>query len=427
MKKENAIIIGSSIAGLLAARVCADHFDQVIILEKDKISPEPAHRKGVPQDHQVHVLLSKGYEVIRQLFPGIIERLQDRGGITGDLGLLLKWYSQGGYRPQCETGLHTVMTSRPLLENTLRQMLLEKKQVSLIDQARITGLLHEGNTVVGVQTEEGKYYSNLLIDTRGIGSRLAPELEKMGYSAPEVEKVQVNVTYTSCVFPRATDFYNVININSNPPHNSKSGTIQPIEDGKMIVIVNGRSRDAAPKDLSSFKEYTQALDSPLVYQHIRDLEPVSGLFTYRIPYVRWIHFERLSAFPEGILPLGDAICRLNPVYGQGMSSAAIQAEILDKMLRKRETEPIWKPFFHEVAREIKTPWELTVAEDFKFPETEGVPPKTPALLAKYFTKLNRVMNGEPVIYKAFARVLNMVSPPTVLFYPNIVWRVIKAR
>ena len=128
-----------------------------------------------------------------------------------------------------------------------------------------------------------------------------------------------------------------------------------------------------------------------------------------------------------LLVLGDAICRLNPVYGQGMTSAAIQATILDKLLSKNGAQSIWKPYFKAVAKEIKSPWELTLSEDFKFPGTEGIPPKMPAFLVSYFNKLNRAMNSDPVIYKPFMKVLNMVSNPTILLRPNIIWRVLKAK
>ena len=135
----------------------------------------------------------------------------------------------------------------------------------------------------------------------------------------------------------------------------------------------------------------------------------------------------MAAFPEGLLPLGDAICRLNPVYGQGMTSASIQAKILDKLLSKNSGQSIWKSYFKAVAKEIKSPWEMTLSEDFKFPETEGIPPKMPGFLKRYFKKLNRAMNHDPLIYKPFMKVLNMISGPYLLLRPDILWRVITAK
>ncbi len=427
MQKKKAIIIGSSMAGLLAARVCANHFEEVLVLEKDKIQPHKAHRKGVPQDQQLHILLSRGLETISRLFPGIQEELEAQGAIAGDIGQLLQWYSEGDFRPQCQTGEHTIMMSRPLLELTIRKTLLQRSNVHLQDQTRVIALLGSQELITGVETKAGYLTADLVIDATGVGSRMLSQLSTMGVQLPPVEEVKVNVKYTSFLFPREESFKSLININSKPPFNSKHGTIQPIEGGKMIAMVQGRSNDIAPTSIDTFKQYTSALEHPLIYEKIKDLVPLSEGASYHIPFVRWVHFEQLKQFPQGILPLGDAVCRLNPVYGQGMSSAAMQAEILEELLQQRKLQLLWKPYFKQVAKAVKTPWELTVAEDFKFPETEGVPPKIPALLIRYFTKLNRVMNNDPDLFKAFAKVLNMVSNPTILLHPKMIWKVLWAK
>lgn len=427
MKKEKAIIIGASMAGLLAARICADHFEEVLILEKDELPESPKHRKGVPQDQQLHLLLSKGYQIITKLFPGIVETLSAEGAISGDLGLMLRWYGDGGFRPQCETGQHSILMSRPLLEYTVRNYLLQKGNVRIMDKTRVLAFLFEEGSITGVETNLGNIEADLHIDTCGMASSLEKQLIGWGYDSPRIEEVQVNVKYTSCLFPRPTTFTELININSEAPYNSKHGTVQAIEDNKMIVMVQGRSQDKVPKDVESLKAYTAQLAHPLIYETIKDAEALSPLTHYHIPSVRWIHYEALNRFPPGLLTLGDAICRLNPVYGQGMSSAAMQAEVLDSVLRRGPLESIWKPYFKQIAQLLKTPWEVTLAEDFKFPETQGTPPKIPKLVERYFGKLSRVMNQDPVLFKAFVQVLNLVKSPTSLLHPGLIWRVIRAK
>lgn len=427
MKKEKAIIIGASMAGLLAARVCSEHFEEVLILEKDELPESPKHRKGVPQDQQLHLLLSKGYQIITKLFPGIVKTLATEGAIFGDLGLMLRWYGDGGFRPQCETGQNSILMSRPLLEYTIRESLLQKENVHIMDKTRVLAYQFEQGSITGVQTNLGSIRSDLTIDTCGIASSLGKQLVGWGYDSPKLEEVQVNVRYTSCLFPRPAAFTEVININSEAPLNSKHGTVQAIEDNKMIVMVQGRSQDKVPKDVESLKTYTAQLAHPLIYETIKDADALGPLTHYHIPSVRWVHFEALNRFPSGLLCLGDAICRLNPVYGQGMSSAAMQAEVLDMVLRKNPLSGIWKPYFKQVAQLLKTPWEVTLAEDFKFPETQGTPPKIPKLIERYFNKLSRVMNQDPVLFKAFVQVLNLVKPPTSLFRPSLIWRVIRAK
>ena len=281
--KNKAIIIGASMAGLLAARICANHFEEVILLEKDKIFPEMKQRRGVPQGYQLHILLSKGLENVSELFPGIISILKTKGAISGDFGQHLKWYSGNDFRPQCETGLETIMMSRPLLENTIRVQLLKKKNITLIDQTNFKGFIKRGNRITGVETERGIFNADLVIDARGFASRLLADLSKLGYPKPEVEKVKVNVKYTSCIFPRDAHFQTMLNIDARPPLNSKHGTAQPIENDKMIVMLQGRSNDDAPDDIESFKQYTKALENPMIYDEIKDLSPLTELYSYHIP------------------------------------------------------------------------------------------------------------------------------------------------
>lgn len=425
--KERAIIVGASMAGLLAARICADHFKEVVILEKDELPIGPQHRKGIPQDQQLHLLLAKGNQIINRLFPGIGEELVAQGAIAGDLGLLMQWYSDGGFRPQCLTGQQTILLSRPLLENALRQRLMQKNNVLIKDQTRVSRWQLEGGKITGIHTSEGYIEADLCVDTCGIASSVPAALDTWNYPLPRVEQVQVNVKYTSCIFERPADFKGLININSDAPRNSKHGTVQAIEGNKMIVMVQGREQDDVPADIASLKAYTKQLEHPLIYQTIEHLNPLGTLTHYHIPKVRWVHFEELSRFPAGLLVLGDAICRLNPVYGQGMSSAALQAEVLNQVLQKGLREDSWKIYFKQVAQLLKSPWEVTLAEDFKFAGTQGQAPKIPKLVERYFAKLSRVMNQDPVLFVAFASVVNLMKPPTSLLRPNLIWRVLRAK
>ena len=426
-KPERVIVIGASIAGLLSARVCSAFFEEVIILDQDKIPSKNATRKGVPQGDQIHLLLSKGLSILSDLFPGIQQILKEKGANIGDIGEKLKWYAEGGFRPRCKVGLETVMMSRPLLENTVREELLQNPNIKLKDEEKVITFNTQDGKVTGIVSDKATYKTDLVIDARGFVSRLHAELELMGFEIPPIENVQVNVKYASCIFPKSENLDSLLNINTKPPYNSKHGSLQPIEGGKMMATVQGRLNDEIPNDLASFKEYTLLLENHEMYEIIKDLEADSKVFGYKVPFVRWIHYEKLDKFPEGLLPLGDAICRLNPVYGQGMTSASIQANILYQLLKKKGHRNIWKLYFKKVAKEIKSPWEISIAEDFKFPETQGIPPKIPVFLIKYFDKLNRVMNQDPVIYKSFVKVLNMVSSPKILLNPQILWRVIKAK
>lgn len=414
-------------AGLLAAAVCAKHFTQVWILEKDALpGDKPTHRKGIPQDRQLHILLSKGFEILQTYFPKLRTELERFGAIRGDIGQLLHWHAEGDFRPQCDTGLETLMMSRPLLEDTVRRHLLEQLNVRLYDRQKVNTLQYDAGQkrITGVQTDQEYFSADLVIDATGYGGRMLGHLEALGFKRPRLERVKVGVKYTSCLFPRHPDFKTLININSEPPKNSKHGSIQPIEDNKMIVMVQGRDNDTAPNSLESFKAYTRQLEHPAITEMIEDLDPIGGLSHYQVKFTEWWHYEELRDFPGGYLPIGDTICRLNPVYGQGMTSAALQSEVLDKLLSKNG-RLAWKQYFKEIAQIVKTPWEVTVMEDFKFSTTEGIPPKLPGLIKRYFTNLSRVMNRNPRIFRSFVRVLNLEAAPTILFAPAVAWNVWK--
>ncbi|MBV7334420.1 hypothetical protein KFU94_40525 [Chloroflexi bacterium TSY] len=126
--------------------------------------------------------------------------------------------------------------------------------------------------------------------------------------------------------------------------------------------------------------------------------------------------------------LGDAVCALNPVYGQGMTSAAMQVVALDRLLQKRPlSDTFWQPYFKQIAKVVSIPWQLTTSEDFLFPQTEGPPPKTPGFMTAYLGKLVQVVNHDAEVFKAFSNVLHLTKPPAILFHPRIVWRVLRTK
>src|ERR1041385_5029468 len=120
---DHAIVIGGSIAGLLAARVLTEHFKRVTIIERDTLPDTPNFRKGVPQAHHPHILLKRGELIMERLFPGLVDQLQVAGGVQVNIGRDIRWFSFGEWRPNYDSGLITIACSRPLLESTIYQRL----------------------------------------------------------------------------------------------------------------------------------------------------------------------------------------------------------------------------------------------------------------------------------------------------------------
>ena len=187
---DRAIVIGGSIAGLLSARVLSDYFQQVIILDRDPLPLTPQARRGVPQSVQPHVLFTKGYRILAELFPGIKEQLRQNGALTIDWAREFKHYVDGhwGLTGDRASDIVSVTCSRYLLEWTIRQELLKLPKIEIIEQSKVTGLIYdtEQKRIAGVNLRSAEQIAaELIVDASGRSS-LAPQwLEQIGCTIPE--------------------------------------------------------------------------------------------------------------------------------------------------------------------------------------------------------------------------------------------------
>ncbi|MGH7541795.1 MAG: FAD-dependent oxidoreductase, partial [Gemmatimonadota bacterium] len=138
-RREHALVIGGSLAGLLAARVLSDHFDRVTIVERDPVRDRAETRKGQPQTRHLHGLLAQGLEILKRLFPGLEESLCEGGAIVADMGETIRWYQWGGYRIQFHSDLRGALMSRPFLEWQVRRRVLALPNVTLLDGRGVEG------------------------------------------------------------------------------------------------------------------------------------------------------------------------------------------------------------------------------------------------------------------------------------------------
>ncbi|MBW7883725.1 MAG: FAD-dependent monooxygenase [Caldilineaceae bacterium] len=434
---RHAIIIGGSMAGLLTARVLSEHFARVTILERDPVDDVPEARKGQPQTRHLHALLARGLEIMTRYFPDLPEALAANGAIVGDLGDLVRWYTFGGYRLQRKTGLVGASMSRPLLEWLVRQRVLALPAVRLIDNCRVEGLVFDASQqrVAGLQIERRDQEqgletmeADLVVDASGRGT-----LEAAGFGRPLESTVKVGVGYATRLYRRKpsnveeTEFFIVT---GEPPHDKRSGLIFPIEGDRWICTLAGLAGDHPALDEEGFMAFARSLAAPDIYNQLVKLEPVSDIVGHKLPSSLRRHYEKMRTFPKGYLVLGDAICSFNPIYGQGMTSAAMQAEALDTLLRERPStamDGLAKEFFQRAARIVDIPWQLAVGADFQYPETEGKKAMGTDLINAYVTKVHRATQHDPVVYQEFLKVMNLIQPPASLFHPRIVGRVLRPR
>jgi 2-polyprenyl-6-methoxyphenol hydroxylase-like FAD-dependent oxidoreductase len=435
----HAVVIGGSMAGLLAARVLSERFERVTILEKDHFPATAENRKSVPQGRHVHGLLAGGFRAMEALFPDLKDELLSAGAEVGDVVGDGRWHQFGRYKARFDSGLEGITVSRPLLEATVRGRVLALPNVGVVEGARVRGLLTtaDKSRVTGVRFQRSgggieALQADLTLDASGRGSRTPAWLGALGYPPPAEDEIRIDMGYTSRCYRREPsdlggDFGAIVT--GTPPHERRTGTMLRIDGDRWHVTLGGFLGDRAPADEAGFLAFARSLPAPDVYDFLEGAEPVSEFATYRFPSSLRRRYERLVRFPEGVLVTGDAVCSFNPVYGQGMSVAALEALALRESLAEQgeSLDGLHRRFFHRAARVVDTPWGLAAGADFAYPEVEGKRPFGAALTNRYVAGLHAVAAHDEVVCRAFFEVLNLLAPPASLFRPRIALRVLRGR
>jgi 2-polyprenyl-6-methoxyphenol hydroxylase-like FAD-dependent oxidoreductase len=443
---REAVVIGGSIAGLLTARVLADHFTRVTIVERDALTDSADPRKGVPQGRHTHGLLCRGRDILEDLFPGMFEELVDKGAIPIDMGTDVKWYHMGFWKLNTPTDIIVYLQSRPLLEAVIRGRVAALPNVRIMSPCDASALLVNaaGTHITGVQVQhrDGTHTqctltADLVVDASGRGSRMPQLLTALGYPQVEETLIKMDVAYASRMYRRpanAPTDWKAMWITPDAPKESHMGMIASIEDDRWIVSVCGWHGDHAPLDDAGFLEYVRHLQTPDLYNALKDAEPITPVVQHKIPANQRRHYERMARFPEGLAVLGDALCAFNPTYGQGMTTSALDAILLGDCLRTQAQQAapgditgVADRFRKAVPKLIATPWMMATGEDFRFPQTTGPRPFGIGLMHWYNTQLQLLTNHDPLVFKTFLRAMNMIDPPAVMFAPKIVGRVLLAQ
>ena len=426
-RRERAIVIGGSMAGLLAARVLANYFQSVLIIDRDDLSNGGEQRRGVPQGRHAHALLAAGGATIEQLIPGISRQLIEAGAIEADTVGDGTWFFEGGGFRKAASGVSGVLLSRPLLESTIRKRVRSLPNIEIVDGHSVRGLIasEDNSRVLGVQLDKRSIDADLVVDSTGRGSQATAWLESMDYEAPAEDKVEVQLVYTTRMFRYVPgllgdDRFIVI---SPTPTGKRGGVVALQEGNQFIVTLFGHFGEKADTELEGFIDFAKSLPSPLIYKAIRNAEPIGDAATFRFPASVRRRYERLKSFPEGFLAFGDSICCFNPRFAQGMSVTALEAKLLDDLLTAGH-EDLAPRFFRDAAKVIDNPWQIAVGADLKIPETKGRRTLAVRLINRYIDAVHQSAHADPDVAIAFIRVAQLLAPPTSLFAPNLFRRVI---
>ena len=430
----HAVVIGGSIAGLLAARVLADRFERVTLIERDHPPTDASPRKGVPQGRHAHGIWPRGLAVMERLLPGLGDELVARGAQAGDVARNFCWHQFGALKLQIDTGQPGMTMTRPLLESTVRSRVAAWRGITLRHGASVESLLAEGRParITGVRLREGlspfqDLRADLVVDASGRGTRTPAWLDALGYAAPPETALRIGVSYASRFHERQPGDPMIGHvIGQTPPHGRRGGVALAVEGGRWLVTLIGFVGEQPPHDEAGMAAYARSLPHPTIHDIVTRGRPLSEVQPYRFASNLRRHYEKLERFPDGLLVIGDALCSFNPAYGQGMTVAAAEAEVLERTLgAARGIEGLARPFFRAAARFIDVPWQLTTGEDYRYAEVPGRRPLPLMAVNPFVARMHRVAAEDPVVCRTFFEVAGLQKPPEALFAPAVAWRVLR--
>lgn len=440
---KQAVVIGASIAGMIAGRILADYFENVIIIERDNWDhwTEAADfRKGVPQARHPHVLLKRGELILEELFPGLVKQLNDLGAISVNTGKELAWMTLGNWRPSYETKLVNLACSRPMLETGIRRRLASFSNVSFKIGWEAVGLLSDPSNTKAralklrsrdTNRTERLIPANLIVDASGRESKAPEWLKNLGFKPPRETVINAYSGYATRIYRRPENFqgyWKTLYVQPNAPKDKRGGIITPLEGNRWHVTLIGMNKDYPPTDEPGFLEYARSMPTLEFYDAIKDAKALSPIIGYRNGSNRLRHYATMPAFLENFVALGDSVYAFNPVYGQGMTIAAMAGMELEKCLRERREANqnltgLAEQFQKRLLEVISLPWQAATSEDMRWPSTTGAEPNPdPAagLMQNYMAQVLHTTTKNPVVTEAFYKVMNMLEPPTSLFRPNVV-------
>lgn len=432
---NRAVVLGGSMAGLLAARVLSEYYSEVLVVDRDELLGETGIRRGVPQGFHAHALLARGLSEFCELFPGFTEEMSASGMPMMDMGEM-KW-SVGGLRLRnATTGLISVSLTRPVLERLVRQRVEGIANVKFrpgtdiialtttADRQRVTGARVAPHGAAGAATEE--ISADLVLDATGRGSRSAVWLEELGFDRPDEERVKIDLAYTTCEFllPDRPCERDLSFIPLATPQFPRGAFFGRVRGDRHILSLTSMLGDHPTADVAGVREFAKSLPIPQVYDAIKDVEPDAGPIQFRYPASYRRHYEKLTRFPEGYLVVGDAVCSFNPVYAQGMTVAALEARTLGRYLDGGQPPPA-RLFFRDISKVIDGPWGIAAGGDLAWPGVEGERTTMSKVMNAYMGKLMYGMLHDKQITGAFMRVAGLMESPQSLLKPSMILRVMR--
>jgi 2-polyprenyl-6-methoxyphenol hydroxylase-like FAD-dependent oxidoreductase len=431
-----AVVLGGSIAGLFAARVLSDAYDEVQIVDRDVLVGTREPRKRCPQTYQANGLLARGAYIMEELFPGITDHLVSEGIPKGDLSGSCRWYAQGYRLKQRDGDLTTLGILRPELEWQIRERVQQLPNVVFVEEHDILGITAtaDNSRITGARVQarsektEKVIEADLVVDATGRGSRTPVWLEQLGYAKPEEERKKIDLAYVTQHFrlrEGCDPFEGDVAINQIAhPGLPRGNVFFKTDGGKLELTTYGILGDHPPTDQQELYGWIKSLGAKDVYQALQYADPVDEPVPFRFPTTLRRHYEKLTRFPEGLLVTGDAVTCFNPVYAGGMSVAALCATVMRDHLHTGAV-PIPQDFFRDLAKDaIDDPWEMTNTVDLSFPGVKGERPLKIRFGNYFLKKVQVAATRDSKVTAAYFRAAGMIERPNSLMRPTMLLRIL---
>ncbi|HEU4909967.1 MAG TPA: FAD-dependent monooxygenase [Propionibacteriaceae bacterium] len=430
--QREVVIIGASLAGLFAAAATAAAGARTTIIERDVLPDSPGPRKGVPQGRQPHVMLHRGLLAAEELVPGIREDLLRHGAVPFDTGTMA-WLGEYGWLPTWIPAYETVSATRPLLEHLVRERVRDLDGVAIHEGVRVTELHRDARRWQVVCDDATTVEADLVIDASGRGSRLPHWLAELGIPLAEPLTVDAHLGYACRMYRCVAEMrINTAVVIAATPQTGRGVLAIPVENARWLIIAVGYGDRRPSRDAAEFDEFLATLPDPAVWNLSQHLEPVSDIAIHRQTGNRRNRYGQSRAWPAGLLAIGDAYCAFNPVYGQGITVAACQAQLIREAL-KHDRTPIGqgpmetRRLQRRIGAAADLPWSVATTEDLRHPSSSGSQTLLQRLVGLWSAQLARLAaHGDRGAYLAFARVYHLMAAPAMLFNPAVVMSVCRA-